>query len=244
LRGIILKRHSQYKKAIQCLLQVAKAEVNEPPESEKARRRSSSFVNLGLCYQAINDMDTAIGCYLKAIDLSSDFSIEDLNAYYDNIRSLSKDRHLFNDAINWYQDIRLLRAHFPRAGLGEFKNIFYKYQKIKKSVLAHIQKAQAYFKVKQHKKAIKELKEAIKLDYTASRIHNVHLFLGFCYERIKQYKKAISELKKAKKISPKEPQVNLLLYKCYRNIGPIEQSNKELYRGEFLNSKEFKKQQL
>jgi ribosomal protein S12 methylthiotransferase accessory factor len=123
-KGIVLKRHLQYKKAIECLLKVANSEVNERSAIEKAELRIKSFMNLGLCYQAINDISAAVDYYLKVIDLGPDFSIEDLQFYYDNIRSLSNDKSLFKNAKNLYQNIKLLRTRFPKVPSDKFRAIF------------------------------------------------------------------------------------------------------------------------
>jgi len=123
-RGIIFKRRSQYKKAIDCLSRVVKTDVTEPCGSEKADIRIYSFINMGLCYQAINDMGAAADCYLKAIDLSQDSRIEDLQPSYDNIRSLSKSMDLFKNGCHLYQNIRALRIRFPKVSAEEFKTIF------------------------------------------------------------------------------------------------------------------------
>jgi len=230
-RGIIFKRHLNYRKAIRYLLKVAKSKVNEIPGSVKADQRVICLLNLGLCYQAINDKNAAMMYYLKAIDLSPDFSIENLKWHYDNIRSLSREKGLFNAARQLYQDILLLRRRSPGAGFERIKNTFYRYKKTKKNIVARIQMAEAYANVKQYDKAIVELKNIIRSDHAAGRIHNVHLLLGFYYEKTGQYEKAIRELKKAEKINSEEPRINFTLSKCYRFTGKIESSNKELDRG-------------
>ncbi|TAM38445.1 hypothetical protein EPN54_04255, partial [bacterium] len=121
LRGIILKRRSQHKKAIRYFSRVVKAKLNEPLSALKTDERVNSFVNLGLCYQAINDKASAIEYYFKALDLSPGFNIEEFKWYYDNIPSLFKNRALFNDASNLYQETRLLRMHFPGITLKNLK---------------------------------------------------------------------------------------------------------------------------
>jgi len=236
-RGLILKRHSQYKKAMQYFLKITEIEV--------AEFQKLSLVNLGLCYQAINDMYNAIDCYIKALDLFPDFSFEYLKFHYENISLLCNDRNrnLFNNARILYYEIRLLRKYFPKIGLQKFKNIFYKYQKNKKAILAHFEKAQAHFISKQYKETIREANKVIKLNHIAGKMHRVYLLLGFCYEKLKQYKKAISELKKAEKIDPEEPQINFSLSNCYRKIGQIEQANKEIEKA-FLKAKAKRIQQI
>ncbi|MDP8216452.1 MAG: YcaO-like family protein [Candidatus Kaelpia imicola] len=222
-RGLILKHHSRYREAIQYLSKVTEIKI--------AEFQKISLINLGLCYQAINDMDNAIDCYAKAIDLFPDFSIEYLRFYYDNVPLLFNNRNLFDNAKNLYYEIKLFRKHFPIINLQKIKTPFYKYQKNKKNILIHLEKTQTHFISKQYKKAIEEANKITGLSNTASKMHNVYLILGFCYEKTKQYKKAIRELKKAEKINPEEFQVNLSLSNCYKNIGQTEQANKELEKG-------------
>ncbi len=152
-RGLILKRRSQYRKAAQNFLKATKIELTE--------LQKLSLANLGLCYQAMNDMDKAIDCLIKAIDLFPGFSLEYLKFYYDNIPLLSNDRNLFNNAIILYREIRILRRYFPRTGLGKFKDIFYKYQKNKKTISAHLERTQTRFVSGQYKEG-NELKKAEK----------------------------------------------------------------------------------
>jgi ribosomal protein S12 methylthiotransferase accessory factor len=134
LKGVVLKRRSHYKKAILFLSRSARAAGHEPAGTEGFNLRVKSMVNIGLCYQALNDPRTAIDWYLKTVDLSPDFSIEDLQFFYDNIRLLSKDRGLFAAARDLYRELKLLRARLPAMPRGEFRSMFYAYQKNKRGI--------------------------------------------------------------------------------------------------------------
>jgi ribosomal protein S12 methylthiotransferase accessory factor len=101
LRGLVLKRRAEYKKAIGYLSRAAAGSVG---------LRVKSYVNIGLCYQAMRDVNSAADYYSKVADLDPDFKIEDLQFYYDNVRSLSNERAVFENAKRLYRRIKLLRA--------------------------------------------------------------------------------------------------------------------------------------
>jgi ribosomal protein S12 methylthiotransferase accessory factor len=108
LSGIILKRRAEYRKAIRCLSRVAKVEVREAADAQKTDRRVRSFVNLGLCYLALDDKASAVDCYVKAIGLDPGFSMEYLRFSYDNIPSLARDKVLFEKARKLYRQVSLI----------------------------------------------------------------------------------------------------------------------------------------
>lgn len=227
-KGIIFRRKKNYIRAIRYFQQV----LSEVKIGGIGELKKLSLIELGLCYQAENKINKAIDCYLRTIDLYPDFRIEQSQYWY-NVILLKRfsESKLLKEAKDLYLELLLARSHFAGTKLIDFKKMFEKYQKDKKTILDYLEKAQAYFVSKQYKETIREASKVIKLNHIAGKMHHVYLLLGSCYEKLKQYKKAISELKKAEKINPGKPQINFSLSNCYRNIGQTKQADRELDKG-------------
>lgn len=121
-RGMLLERKSKYKKAISYFLKIY-GSLNKL--SKKKFKEiipfSCFFVNVGLCYLAMGDKDTAFNYYLKNIELQPDFNIGKLTWNCKNIKLPENNKKLFEEAVHLYEQAEICYNLFRK---GKYKTQF------------------------------------------------------------------------------------------------------------------------
>jgi len=149
-------------------------------------------------------------------------------------KKLFKEHYALNrsEIYNYFIKLGIFEAEHRRAGFlcphfPKGEKSFQLLQKRYNLGVFYINEAKKYFLNENIKKCIKYINKVQRLGCGQDERH---LFLGFCYERERKYKKAVDELKVAEKIYPENIQINISLLKCYRNMGKIENSGRELIK--------------
>ncbi|MDD5097519.1 MAG: tetratricopeptide repeat protein [Candidatus Omnitrophica bacterium] len=135
-------------------------------------------------------------------------------------------RKLFKQAVLINRDVQEARSREEEnKAVWLYKNDLRTVLSIKQRAWDYLKIGEAYFKLNKYPEAIKNINEALKLNYQGSK---AYLILGFCYEKLGNYKLAIKALKKEEKINPDDGGINLSLARCYKNLSQLALSEKEV----------------
>lgn len=166
--------------------------------------------------------------WYEQIIKTNNFTDEDSKEAMEVLRH-SLVSHTSNDIISiTFNDVFFKKMH-------NFDEKYFKFELTKhlqEKIYGH------YYKLGKHKKAITEVRKAIKSDNKNSVYYEI---LGASYTKTKQYKEAIGAFKKAEKLNPEKEALNFSLARCYRQIGQINRFDEELKKAMKKRSKELYK---
>lgn len=163
--------------------------------------------------------------WYEQIIKTNNFTKEDSKEAIEVLRQ-SLVRHTSNDIVSiTFNDVFFEKMH-------NFDEKYFKFEltrHIKEKIYGD------YYQLRKYKKAISEVRKAIKSDNKNSVYYEI---LGASYTKTKQYKEAISAFKKAEKLNPKKAALNFSLARCYRQIGQVNRFNEELKKAMKKRSKD------
>lgn len=221
-KGVLLSVNEQYEKAITCLSKV----LNMANLSEVY---ANALKLLGICYEATDNIDSAINVYTRLLDLTMGEGAKSLEKSSRVLTRFPKNR-FFNEK-SLYEEVRAARWRSHRMKQSIFIKVFYVYQKKRNIFAKLLQESLAYFENGQYDLAISEAKKALTTHSFVEKIYNLHLILASCHLKNKKHQKAINELRKAEKIDPDDEKINFYLARCYKSIQQTERYQEELDKG-------------
>lgn len=106
-KAILLRRHSQYKEAIELFTRYINARKNNLSAREADELRKISLVNLAICNLALKRHDKAVDCCSQLLNIDYNFTFAPLRYIYENNRLLAKDIPLLNKAETIFEKVKL-----------------------------------------------------------------------------------------------------------------------------------------
>lgn len=212
-KGIILSNKNRYGNAINLF----KLSLDSHSRHEYTYYPN---INIGLCYQALNQLPEAIKFYISNINLFPEIDFYFLKKHY----CINKP-DIINTAAEIYELLRKYKCINQSLNNPKIIRIVSEYPKMKNEIIAILKRFKYYFSRKRYKKAIQFGKKILKLNYLIAYVNNIFVELGFCYGELGQYTKAIVNLKKADRIDKTALQTNLLLFKYFNKIGRYHEAN-------------------
>ncbi|MBI5788325.1 MAG: tetratricopeptide repeat protein [Candidatus Schekmanbacteria bacterium] len=172
----------------------------------KSPKNSRQHVNLGVAYSAENQLDKAIVCYKKGIELDPNYP-----ETYNNLGNAYNRKGMLDEAIAEYQKAIQMR---------------YKYKE------AHNNLGSAYYKKGMYDEAIAEHRIALQIQDDCEKSLNN---LGVAYSAKRMYPEAIAAFKKAIEVKPDfdKPYVNLSL--TYTVMGKPREAIEMLDKVKYLD---------
>jgi protein O-mannosyl-transferase len=159
-----------------------------------------AWLNRGIAYAKINELDKAIDDISKAIQLDSDYSKADRNlakAYYNRGNMYMNNRELNKAVYDFGKSIEI-NPENPR--------VYYN-------------RGNVFSDLQEYEKALTDYSKAIELDPSDAK---PYINRGMVYGSLKQFDKALNDFEKAEKVSPNSEETLFNRGLLYMNMGNYE----------------------
>ena len=195
--------------------------LNSASKLNKSFPENSMLHNIiGACYSNINDLESAIKSYEKAIAINPTYS----KAHY-NLAAAFHDQGLLDDSANSYQDSIKIDPSFAEAH-NNLGNVFRELSELDKAIVsyekaisikpdyvaAHFSLSNAFFDIGQFDRMIDHLKATINLKPNFAEAYNS---LGIAYENQNRLIDSLESYEKATEIYPD-------FAEAFNNLGNIQ----------------------
>jgi len=222
-KALLLMSKPLYKRSIAYFLMA----LDEPLLNEEIRDQALAY--LGICYEAIGDIRSAIDVYTRLLDLSAGEGFEGIAKRSQTLSSFPSGGFFVTKSL--YEEIKSARWRSNKMGQQLFIVAFRAYQK-KRSILTRLlNKTLEYSGAGRYEDCIRTAKEMISMHGLVRKIYPLNLFLANCFFALRQYKKAVDELLKAEKTDPDNEKINFLLARHYKYLGENKKYQEELNKG-------------